>query len=86
MILFIYIYILWVSGLGVCLYPINVKTAEPTGRKFFCGTSCDPRVGLWIIEFQKFASNKLYFFNFENTRFFLYNSRNFLFVFVLQCI
>ena len=46
-----YIYI-YFACLGVCLYPINVKTAEPTGPKFFCGTSCDPRVGLWMIEFQ----------------------------------
>jgi len=24
-------------GLSVCLYPINVKTAEPIGPKFFVG-------------------------------------------------
>ena len=31
--------------LSVCLYPINVKTAEPIGPKFFV-----PREGLWIIK------------------------------------
>jgi len=36
--------------LSVCLYPINVKTAEPIGPKFFCGTSRDPMEGLWMIE------------------------------------
>ena len=33
--------------LFVCL----VKTAEPIGLKFFCGTFFDPRQGLWMIEF-----------------------------------
>ena len=37
-------------GLSVCLYPINVKTAEPIGPKFYCGTSRDPREGLWKIK------------------------------------
>ena len=39
--------------LFVCLYTINVKTAEPIGPNFFCGTLRDPGVGLWMIEFSK---------------------------------
>ena len=43
----IYIYLLvWLGvRLSVCLYPINVKIAEPTGLKFFSGTSHDPGNG-----------------------------------------
>ena len=40
----IYLYINLVC-LSVCLYPINVKTAEPIGPNFF-GTSRDHREGL----------------------------------------
>ena len=32
--------------LSVCLYPKNVKTAEPIGPKSLCRTSRDPREGL----------------------------------------
>ena len=42
-------YILCLSGcLGVCffLYSMNVKTTEPIGSIFFCGTSRDARKGL----------------------------------------
>ena len=42
--IYMYLYIdlscqsVWVfGGLFVCLYPINVKTAEPIGPKFFVG-------------------------------------------------
>ena len=45
------IYIPCLSGcLFVCFYPINVKTAEPNGPKFFCGASHDPREGLGMIK------------------------------------
>ena len=37
----IYIYI-WLVCLSVCLYPINVKTAEPIGSKFFVGHHAEP--------------------------------------------
>ena len=37
------IYISCLSGcLFVCLYPINVKTAEPNGPKFFVGAHMTP--------------------------------------------
>ena len=39
----LYIYFAWLS---VCLYPINVKTAEPIRPQILCGTSRDPREGL----------------------------------------
>ena len=40
--------------LFICLYPINVKTAEPIGPKFFVGHHLDHREGLWMIKiFQK---------------------------------
>jgi len=44
--------------LFVCLYPINVKTAEPIEPNIFCGTSRDHRKGLWMIK------KNLKFFNF----------------------
>ena len=61
--------------LFVCLYPINVKTAEPIGPKFFCGTSRDPREGLWMIEFSKVCLHQNSIFeNFENPRIFFLQS------------
>ena len=41
-----YTFLVWLS---VRLYPINVRTAEPIGP-IFCGTSCDPREVLWMID------------------------------------
>jgi len=47
---------------GVCLFFClclnNVKTAEPIRPKFSVGPRVrrEPREGLWIIEFKKFAS------------------------------
>ena len=68
-------------SLFVCLYPINVKTAEPIGTKFFVG----PYV---MIEFSNIClQQNLIFENFENSRFLQkHNPLIFLFVFVLQCI
>ena len=40
-----------------CLYLINVKRLD----RILCGTSRDPRKGLWISKFQKFSSKKLRF-------------------------
>ena len=42
----------------VCLYPINVKTAEPIGPKFFVGSRETPGK---VYNFQKFASIKIRF-------------------------
>ena len=51
---YIYTLLVWVSVCpSVRLYPINVKTTEPIGPNF-CGTSCDPREGLWICLHQIF--------------------------------
>ena len=48
---------IYFACLGVCLffclYPINVKTAEPIGPTLFCETLRNPREGLWMIEFSK---------------------------------
>ena len=71
----IYIY----TCLSVCLYPINVKTAEPIGTKFCVGPHMTPgKVFVWS-KFQKLASNKIRFsLNFLYPRTF--------FVIVLQCL
>ena len=53
---------IWLVCLFVCLYPINVKTAEPIGPKFFCGTSRDHRKGLWMIEILKICVLKVFNF------------------------
>ena len=47
----VYIYTLLVC-LGVCLYLINVQTAEPIGTKLVVGSRVTPgKLGLWIIKF-----------------------------------
>ena len=47
--------------LSVCLYPINVKTAEPIGPKFFVGHHMSPGKVYGWSNFQKFASIKIRF-------------------------
>ena len=47
--------------LGVCLLPINVKTSEL--HNIFCGTSHDPRQGLWVVSIEIFAFKILIFQN-----------------------
>ena len=65
--------------LGVCLCPINVKTAELIGPKFFGGPSSDPRKGLWMIKFSKICLHQNSIFkNFENLRIFFLNPQNLL--------
>ncbi len=39
----------WIRTSLLCLYPTNVKKAEPIGPKVF---TC-PREGLWMFEFSK---------------------------------
>ena len=52
----------WVSWcLFVCLYPINVKMAEPIGPKFFVGSRVTPGKVYGWSNFQKFASIKIRF-------------------------
>ena len=68
--------------LSVCLYPINIKTAEPIGPKFFVGHLGTPgKVYEWS-KFQIFVSIKirssLNFWKF-------WKSANY-FCFVLRCI
>ena len=71
----IFIYTLLVC-LGVCLYPINVKTAEPIGPKFFCGISRKSREGLWMIKFSKICLHQNSTFEtFENPRNYSYKIR-----------
>ena len=58
--------------LSVCLYPINVKTAEPIGPNFFVGHLGTPGKVYESSKFQIFVSIKirssLNFKNFENPR------------------
>ena len=71
--------------LFVCLYPINVKMAEPIGPTFFVAPRVTPgKVYGWSY-FQKFASIKIRFFeNFENPRnLFLKNREIFCFCYLL---
>ena len=67
----LYINFAWVSVclfgcllwcLSVCLYPINVKTAEPIGPKFFVGHHVTPGKVYGWSNYQKFASIKIRFF------------------------
>ena len=55
----IYIYFVCLS---VCLYPINVKTAEPIGPNFGVGPHVTPKEGLRMIKISKLGVKK--FFNF----------------------
>ena len=45
-------------GLSVCLYPINVKTAEPIGPKFFVGHLGTPGKVYESSKFQIFVSHQ----------------------------
>ena len=59
-----YIWILLVClsvSLSVCLYPINVKTAEPIGPKFVVGHHVTPGKVYGWSNFQKCASIKIRF-------------------------
>ena len=47
--------------LFVCLYPINVKTAEPIGPKFFVGHQVTPGKVYGWSNFQKLVSIKIRF-------------------------
>ena len=65
---------------------IYIYTLLVCRPKFFCGTSHDPREGLWRIKISKIWSNKFPFpINFQTTRNSFMKSANY-FVFVLQCI
>ena len=74
----VYLYInlaclsVWVSVcLSVCLYPINFKTAELIGPKFFVGTCMTPgKVYGW-----KFASIKIWFLKMLKIHDFFYEIR-----------
>jgi len=52
LLLFIYIFVSLPWCLFVCLYPINVKKADPMGPIFWL-TSRGPRKDLWMNEFSK---------------------------------
>ena len=45
--------------LGVCLWPINVKTAKPIGPKFFVGPHMTPEKVYGCSELQRVASKNL---------------------------
>ena len=70
--------------LSVCLYPINVKTAEPIGPIFFVGHLGTPgKVYEWL-NFQKFAPTKLVSWKFwKSTNFFVKIRELFLFCFTM---
>ena len=74
-------------GLSVCLsvrlYPINVKTAEPIGPKFFVGYHVTPGKVYGWSNFQKFASIKIRFLKILKIHeFFFWKSAKF-FVFII---
>ena len=69
--------------LSVCLYPINVKTAEPIGPKFFVGSRVTPGKVYGWSNLQKCASIKIRFLKFLKIHeFFFWKSATF-FVFVI---
>ena len=56
---------IWIFGLPVCLYPINVKTAEPIGPNIFRATQMTPgKVHvpkiLLVISKKMFVNSKCY--------------------------
>ena len=69
--------------LFVCLFVSNKRQNGWTDRaQIFCGTSRDPREGLWMIEILKICVLKV--FNFVKKFKFL-KIHNFFFIFVLKC-
>ena len=52
---------LYTVCLGVCLYPINVKTAEPIRPNFVVGPRVTPGKVYGLSNFKKFASIKILF-------------------------
>ena len=52
-------YLYFACLFAVCLYPINVKTAESIGPKLCVGPHMTPRKGYGLSKFQKIASNKM---------------------------
>ena len=58
-IIYLYIYFVFLFGNSfVCLYPINVKTAEPIGPIILSGPHMTPGKVYEGSNFQKLASNK----------------------------
>ena len=47
-----------------CLYPINLKTAEQIGPKYFVGPHMSPVKVYGCLAFQNLSQNKLIFVNF----------------------
>ena len=80
---YIYIYALHVC-LFVCLSPINVKTAELIGPKFFVGPYVTRGKVYELLKIQIFASNKIRFF-FKSTNFFIKSAKFCLFLFNNVC-
>ena len=53
---------IYFACLSVCPFVSNKRQNGWTDRvKICCGTSRDPKEGLWMIEFSRFASNKIRF-------------------------
>ena len=75
----VFFFLLWC--LFVCLYPINVKTAEPMGPKFFVGHHVTPGKVYKRSKLKKLFLKVFYlcknFENFENPRIFLIQSVKF---------
>ena len=70
-------------GLSVCLFVSNKRQKGWTNRaQIFCGTSRDPREGLWMIEILKICVLEVFNFVkkiliFENPQIFFKNPQNF---------
>ena len=79
----LYLYIN-LACLSVCLFVFNKRQNGWTDRaQIFCGTSRDPREGLWMIKFSKICLHQNSIFeNFENPRIFFWKSAKFFFFYL----
>jgi len=72
---------IYFTSLPVCLYPINVKTAEPIWPRF-CLNHTDPKAALWKIKISKISLHQnITFIKFRKFTNFLYK-----FFIVFQCL
>ena len=59
---YLYLFILYILVCnGVCLYPVNVKTYQPTGTKFCVGPRMTPGKVYECLEFQNNCHQKIVF-------------------------
>ena len=77
--------LLCLYGVSVCPFVSNKRQNGLADRaQISCGTSCDPREGLWVIKNLKTLKNSI-FKSFENPQILFRKSAKFV-VFVLYCL